>query len=94
MTLSIEWVGTVNGGVYPHIDNGVFLDGRDKTLKKHGMELHKQIESGVEVLVIKQVKDKMCTNKAAQYVKRIQGGGGSRKFREWTASKPIRQYIA
>ena len=72
----------------------MFLDGRDKTLKEHGMELHKQIESGVEVLVVKQVKDKRYTNKATQYTKRIQEGGGSRKFREWTASKPIRQYIA
>ena len=73
MTLSIEWVNTVillsgsiqlNGSVYPHIDNGVFLDGRDKTLKEHGMELHKQIESGVEVMVVKHVKDKRYTNKA------------------------------
>jgi hypothetical protein len=87
----LKWVNTADGSVYPHIDNGVFLDGRDKTLKKHGMELHKRIESGVEVLVVR--SKRKYTNKATQYIKHVQESGGSRKFKEWVASKPIRKYV-
>jgi hypothetical protein len=33
----VYWVRTVDGAVFPYIDNGLFLDGRRKTLEENGL---------------------------------------------------------
>lgn len=46
----IEWVLT-GGRRFPYFNNGVFLDGRDKTLSRYGMKLRPPVLSAPSVPV-------------------------------------------
>lgn len=46
----IEWV-LIGGRRFPYFNNGVFLDGRDKTLSRYGMKLRPSSSSAPSVVV-------------------------------------------
>ena len=74
------------------VDNGGFLDGRQKTLKKYGLQ-NVFVATGYKVpKKSKKRVHKMCS-KVTQYTKKIQRDSKSKKFKEFLSSKPMDEFV-
>lgn len=73
----------------PFFDNGVFLDGRDKTLASHGFHFRKRLKR----LHKKVEKKKLLRSKAYHYSKALKNGSGGRFMREWVLSEPFLKHL-